>query len=437
MQTLKDLKVKYDTKTLSNNIRLDVYEKENSPIEIRFNVLGGDIFNSDKTKKGLTHFVEHIFCAGTKDFPSKDKLALYLDAFGGSVGGITWADKLRLNLGCPNKEDVEKLFQVLGSLLKDPMLNENVIETERGAIVSELNQNKANNVSKVYEKFMEMMYRDTEYQYQVLGPIENIQTINIEDIKNWIKENIVGGKIGICITGDISIEVAEKSVEKYLGFIEKTEIERVELPVSKNNLVPEHYRKEEAVSFVEVKENNSYLKIAHRIGGMYEKDYQIYKMVNDILGGYGRRSGLLLKKLRYETGLSYSPSASFSKYFDTGYFSFEINCKFEDINKVLQIINKIIEEDLEKELTIERFELEQKRFNKMITSAYEKNSEFLNFSNVDTLTTYETDFDRYVKERNEILYEDFFRIGKEFLRNKNWCISYYGKEEVKLVEIVK
>lgn len=437
MQTLKDLKVKYNTKILTNNIRLDVYEKENSPIEIRFNVLGGDIFNPDQTKKGLAHFVEHILCTGTKDFPSKDKLALYLDAFGGSFGGSTWSDELRLGLNCPNKQDVQKLFEVLGSILKEPILNDVVIETERGVIISEFNQSEANNSAKVYKKFMSTVYKDTEYQYPVLGPLENIQTINAQDIKNWIKENIVGGKIGICITGDISIKTAEKFIEKYLGFIKKTKIKRVNLPVSKKNLVPENYKKEKSISFVEVKENNSYLKIAHRAYGMYQKDYQIYNILNAILGGSNRRSSLLLKKLRYETGLCYSPSSSFNRYFDTGYFSFDINCKFEDINKVLEIINKIIEEDLEKELTKERFELEQERFNKVITAIYEKNSEFLNFGNDDTLTTYDTNFNKSIKERNAITYEDFLKVGKEFLRNKNWYISYYGKEKVKLINIVK
>jgi predicted Zn-dependent peptidase len=65
MLKLKDLKVNYSTEILENKIRLDVYQRENAPVEIRFNILGGDVFYTDPNKKGLAHFVEHILCAGT------------------------------------------------------------------------------------------------------------------------------------------------------------------------------------------------------------------------------------------------------------------------------------------------------------------------------------------------------------------------------------
>jgi predicted Zn-dependent peptidase len=434
---LEKLNVKYHTKILANNIRVDLYEKRNAPIEIRFNILGGDIYNPDLNKKGLAHFMEHIFCAGNQEFPSKDKLALYLDSFGGYFGGTTSLDKMWLRLGCPDSGDVEKLFQVLSSCLERPLINELVLETEKGSIFSEFNQKLADNTFKVYLEFMKSFYSNSEYRNSVFGTFETIKNFSISDLQDWQTENMVGGKIGICVTGDISIEELEQYCNKYLSFILSSEVYRKEESLLLKNESDEVVSNFSSVKFVQVQENNSFIMLAFKMGGLYEKNFELYNLFTAILGGYGRRSSLLSKKLRYESGLSYSPVSYIRRYFDTGYFCIEINCKFEDINKVIEIINKIIVDDFEKELTEERFNLELARFNKILPSQYEKNSEFLNFGSLDTLTQVTTNFNESYKRVNEIKYDDFLKIGRKFLRDKNWFIAYYGKEQLELKEIAR
>ncbi len=101
---LKDLNIDYSSRTLSNNIRLDVYTKPNSPVSLRLTLLAGDSFDDDKTKKGLAHFVEHILLAGTEKFPSKDKIALHLDRYGGDFSGQTDKERLFIDLRVASKE---------------------------------------------------------------------------------------------------------------------------------------------------------------------------------------------------------------------------------------------------------------------------------------------------------------------------------------------
>lgn len=432
---LEKLGVEFKTGILSNNIRFDIYSKKNAPIEIRFNVLGGDIYNGDLNKKGLTHFMEHVFCAGTKEYPSKDKLALHLDSFGGYFGGETWCDKLILKMGCPDNGDLKEMLRILKSALDEPLLTDETIETERGSIISELNIKLSNNNSKVYRQFVESLFVGTEYEHEVLGTLETINTLGKNDFESWIKNNLVGGKIGVCITGDIDLQDIDLLLEEYLGFIPKSEVSRVKLPVENVNVLKFNDTNDNNIRFVELNEKNSFLMLAFKSVGLHGKDYLILNILNSILGE--RRSNILTKKLRYETGLVYSPKSYFRRFYDMGYLTIEINCKFEDVNKVVEIINKIISEDFEKELTEERFRLEQNRFNKTLASQYEKNSEFLNFGNFDTLTTYETNFDKYVEERNNISYTDFLKVGKNFLKNKNWYISYYAKTKIEIIDIEK
>lgn len=432
---LEKLGVSYNTGLLSNNIRLDLYSKKNAPIEIRFNILGGDIYNSDLNKKGLAHFMEHIFCAGTQELVSKDKVGLYLDSFGGYLGGETWCDKLILKMGCPDSSDFEKLIKVLSSALRNPLLEKNIIESERGSIISEFNIKMSNNNNKVYREYIDCMFEGTVYQNEVLGSIETISNIQLVDFKEWIEVNLVGGKIGICITGDLEFSNVVLLLEKYFEFIGKSNNFRVDLPILNSGVIDSYPEEGKNLRYVETNEKNCFLLIGFKSVGFYGNDYLILNFLNSILGQ--RRSNLLTKKLRYESGLSYSPKSTFLRFFDMGHLTIEINCKLEDVNKVIEIVNKIITEDFEKELTEERFLLEKNRFNKIIPSNFEKNSEFINFGNFDTLSTYKTDFNKVIDDVNSLEYQDFLRVGKTFLRNKNWYISYSGKEMIELKKIEK
>ncbi len=437
MLKLKDLKVNYTSKILENKIRLDVYERENAPIEIRFNILGGDVFSNNLNKKGLAHFVEHILCAGTQEYPTKDKLALYLDSFGGYFGGETWSDRLVLKMGCPSGDDVETLIQVLSSCLQSPVLNEKVMESERGSIISEFNQKYSKYQQKVYKIFYDLLFFGTEYRYSGIGSLESINDITSIDIQNWLKDNLIGGRIGICVTGDISSQRILDLCEKFLNFIPSGAQRKVNVPVAKENLLIENFNQQKHTSFLSVNENNSLVILGFRVGSLFSKNYAIHLLLNQIFGAQGRRSKLLTTKLRYEKGLSYSPLSYFMNFIDTGYFCIELNCKSDGINNVLEVINKIIREDFEKELTKERFELEKNRFNKTIASTYEKNSEFLEFGNYVTLTESNINFDKFVEEINNIRYEDFLEEGRNFLRNRNWYISYSSDKEISLIEIQK
>lgn len=69
--------------------------------------------------------------------------------------------------------------------MKEPILSEKVIESERGSIVSEYNQKYSKYQQKVYRNFYSLLCSGTEYQYPGLGTLESINSNTTEDIKNW------------------------------------------------------------------------------------------------------------------------------------------------------------------------------------------------------------------------------------------------------------
>jgi len=94
--TLKDFGIKREEKTLKNGCRVILYKKKNSSLFMKACFLAGSRFDP-KGKEGLAHFVEHMLTSKTKNFATKDKLAVSLERYGGSFSLATNNNFLYIN----------------------------------------------------------------------------------------------------------------------------------------------------------------------------------------------------------------------------------------------------------------------------------------------------------------------------------------------------
>ena len=81
MLTLSDFGVARKEVVLSNGLKLVVFERPNTLVAIRVLTFAGSRFDP-ADKQGLAHFVEHMAINGTKKFPTKDKIAAYIEEYG-------------------------------------------------------------------------------------------------------------------------------------------------------------------------------------------------------------------------------------------------------------------------------------------------------------------------------------------------------------------
>lgn len=426
---LKDLNITYSTHTLSNNIRLDVYTKPSSPVILRFSLLAGDSFHDDKSKKGLAHFVEHILLAGTDKFPSKDKIALHMDKYGGEFGGQTDRERIFFDLRVASGEDAEQIFIVLQEMLAHSLMSEKIISTERASVVTEYKQRTSRPSYKVGLKSMEQMFTETPLSIPTLGYLENIEKFSAKDVREYLQNNLLGGKIGICIAGDISTGDAVRLCEKYLSFIPHSENYRIN-PETETEL-PENFKPENKLQLIESEEDSTNICIGMRAPKFYHPNKYAYGIINNITAS--RRGSLLVRKLRYDLGLVYSIGSSLTYFRSSGDFSIRTDVKPELTSQVISEILNFLQKDIWDEFTEEIFETEKHRILAVNKTGLESVSQLISGGYLFTTTTVEDTYDDVLAGIASVTYNDAKEALKELLApEKNIYITHSGKEIARL-----
>ena len=130
------MKFKPIMRKLSNGVTviLDPMEAATDAVRVCFQTGGQD---EKPNEYGLTHFCEHMFCKGTKKFPTardaKDFIA--------NNGGITNASTSTTILSFDGRIVADKLsvfINFLADRIKNSVFDEKVLENERGPILDEL-----------------------------------------------------------------------------------------------------------------------------------------------------------------------------------------------------------------------------------------------------------------------------------------------------------
>ena len=417
MSIYKKRNVKFKSRILKNNIRLDIYEKKDSPIFATFSILCGDVFNEDKTKKGLAHFVEHLLVAGSKTFPSKDKIAIFLDEFGGGFSANTNFYTLNININVADKMYLEKIFFLIKELLENSLFSQKIVETERSSVMAEYKGKFSSPVNRLFKSFFQdNFFQETKYQYPVIGNLENIESFQDNDFRNFLKKNLKGGKIGFCIGGDIKEKEVLNLSKKYLSFIPKSKIERIDL--AKQKLQDFVYKKNNRIIFEEKKEESIDILLGFNISidKMYKYESEIYFISSILFNG---RGSALTKILRYEKGLVYSVGASLFSTINGNCFYVFVSCKKENLILVIEEIINFIKDDWLKYLTKERFLLQKKKILLQNKNNYESISSFLPESIKFLCTKHIPNIDKNLKNLEKISYQKIKNFLKHFLKNKN------------------
>lgn len=132
------------------------------PVFARATFLSGSRFDHPG-KEGTSHFLEHMIVAGTKRFPSKDKLAAYIEQFGGGFSAFTGADSVSVNVAVGDPADLEKAFEVMHEILTESTFESSTVETERGSILRELGDKKSNPSEMVWEVYRKLFFREPRW----------------------------------------------------------------------------------------------------------------------------------------------------------------------------------------------------------------------------------------------------------------------------------
>ena len=172
-------------------------------------------------KSGFAHFFEHMMFQGSKHVGDQQHFRLITEA-GGNLNGSTNRDRTNYYETVPANQ-LQKMLWLesdrMGFLLD--AVSQRKFEIQRSTVKNERAQNFENRpYGMIYEKMAEALYpRSHPYSWQTIGYVEDLDRVDVNDLKAFFLRWYGPNNATLTIGGDINKAQTLAWVNKYFGSI--------------------------------------------------------------------------------------------------------------------------------------------------------------------------------------------------------------------------
>ncbi|XP_026183044.1 mitochondrial-processing peptidase subunit beta isoform X1 [Mastacembelus armatus] len=156
----------------------------------------------NERNNGTAHFLEHMAFKGTRKRSQLD-LELEIENMGAHLNAYTSREQTVYYAKAFSK-DLPRAVEILADIIQNSTLGEAEIERERGVILREMQEVETNLQEVVFDYLHATAYQSTALGRTILGPTENIKTINRGDLVEYITTHYKGPRIVLSAAGGVS-----------------------------------------------------------------------------------------------------------------------------------------------------------------------------------------------------------------------------------------
>ena len=209
---LSDFGVTKQQIALDNGVPLIVFERPGMPISIKIALFNGSRFDP-VGKEGLAHFAEHMIVSGSKKYPSKHEVGLFIESLGASFNASTSADKMDVYIDYAIHDDSRAVINLLDQFLLHALFDSESIERERGAIMAELAGKKSDPGVYIFRLWKQVAYQQNALARDTIGSDESLLSITRDDLLNYYTSQLESGR-SVVVANYLSNAVQVVDVEK-------------------------------------------------------------------------------------------------------------------------------------------------------------------------------------------------------------------------------
>jgi len=372
---------------------------------------------TDTDKAGLAKFSARIMSEGTSKLGSS-AFAETLEAKAIHISASTGKETFVVELGSL-KEEFEDGLKSFKALLKDPNFTQEAITKVKTTTLGGLAK-KENDFDYIASSELKaLLFEGSVMANPASGTVKSVTSIELNDVKEFIKKNLVSSKLIVVVGGDIDIDKMKSEIAKVIE----------SLPVGKSSDVKNYKvvdKTKEKIIKKETEQAYIYFGSPYNISVESEDNYKA-RVATFILGtgGFGSR---LMEEIRVKRGLAYSAYARVQVTKSSSYMSGYLQTKLDSLDEAKKTVKEVVAKFVKDGVTKEELEQTKKfllgseplrvetmsqRLNRTFMEYYKGQELGHSVKELELIKNLKLkDLNSYIKEHKEILEMSFAIVTK-------------------------
>lgn len=371
-----------------------------------------------ETKKinGISHFLEHMFFKGSVKFPTAERISTLIDGIG-AVNNAATDKEVTYYWIKSSAKHIKLSADILSSMIKESLLNQEEIDREKGVIAEELRMYRDSPSKYVWELYERLQYGNQPLGWDIGGEEKIIAGINRDDMVSYMNSLYSPENMALVFVGKLPDDIEKIAEEYFLDLPKRSKFEfkpfkKLKQQKAKVNVF---YKDTDQVNLV----------LGVEGPGRYDEEKHASRLLATILGE-GMSSRLFIQ-VRERRGLAYNIGAYSGVYQDTGAFTIYGGLKLEKIHEGLEVILAEIQMIVEERVTDEELE----KAKEMVRGRLALQSESTNFLAEYFGTNFVLDrkietFEEKLKKIDKITREDLQVLAKKLFDREKYNLQVIG-----------
>ncbi|WP_109298817.1 pitrilysin family protein [Aquimarina sp. AU474] len=289
---------------LSSGIEIYGIENDEVPlVQFRIDIRGGLLLEKPELV-GVSNLLAQLMTKGTKT-KTTEELENAIESLGALININSGNENIMIN-GSTLSKNYDKTIALVQEMILEPRWDEKEFDLIKQSVISRIQQQSANPRSIANNAFAKITYgKDHIFSHNNLGTETSVNSIRIDDLKNYYNTNIAPNVTKIHVVGDIASDKVKTSLT---GLDKNWEQKEVKFPVLPSSIAPEQSK----VYFYDVPgAKQSQIRFGYPALAATDANYYPAQIMNYRLGGGGFASQFT-QQLREGKGYTYGIGSRFS-----------------------------------------------------------------------------------------------------------------------------